>query len=322
MNCCWYGISPSIFGYYRCFWFCCRCCCRYWMNAKVNMHHWCCSQLIWMQNRHLILPFLRAKKPNKKSWQVIKCRKNLRHLHTSHVITSRNAAAWLCPIHCCSSIQREKIKIEISNKTDIGKKVLATNISKNRNDFAALSPLAPSPLTWVNKKLISSKSKLLKRQFLLPNSNGSSSLNDVNPKKAFFERASVWSICLHKTTAATFWSIQIWFDLIWFDLLLSHQLYSIGTMGPGKIFACRIAQTRTHSFHVYMKMTSNYLCNVSMWNCHYNEFSLFFVCHTIIHNICKWKNHRGKWSHSFLLNENAHFNDISPNANINYLEFR
>lgn len=31
------------------------------------------------------------------------------------------------------------------------------------------------------------------------------------------------------------------YDLIWFDLLLSHQLYSIGTMGPGKIFACRIA---------------------------------------------------------------------------------
>lgn len=45
----------------------------------------------------------REQKTNKKSWQVIK---NLRHLHTSHVITSRNAAARFCPVYCCSSIRK------------------------------------------------------------------------------------------------------------------------------------------------------------------------------------------------------------------------
>lgn len=125
MNCCWYGISPSIFGYYRCFCFCC-CCCWYWMNAKVNMHHWCCSQLIWMQNRHLILPFLRAKKPNKKSWQVIKCQKTSVICIRATLSHREMPPLGFVPSIVVVSIQREKIKIEISNKTindtDIGKK--------------------------------------------------------------------------------------------------------------------------------------------------------------------------------------------------------
>lgn len=199
--------------------------------------------------------------------------KNLRHLHTSHVITSRNAATWFCPVHCCSSVQREKIKIEISNKTindtDIGKKSIGNkHFKESKRVYRTLS--SPRAVAF-GKKLISSKSKLLKCTFSLLNSNGSSLANDVNPKSknskrrrrrrklSSKERVCDQFVCIKLCVP----SDPFRYDLICLICSCHINCIQLRQWGLGK-YSHAESHTLEYILFTSVKMTSNYFYNVSM----------------------------------------------------------